>query len=282
MPSLFETIVRTFICDEVILPWPANADLSRPKELATAILSTVWCLVKLLYWRVFMLGIVFRVTGRKERLAFGRFLVCFAVIGIGLVVFSLYACLLPLRLARWRQSNSNEEIWWILFHVTLGHIVLLNLVVHFMGGVWRDPGTVPQPLAVEIPRTMCTHCQLPRPLRAHHCSVCERCVLRMDHHCPWLNNCVGLRTHRHFYFFLAYLWIGIVYLCLAAWGDYMQHTRDVCNAVGDLHVFAPQNVSNTVAFWPALRIVVVVYLVIVSTCYWQETSRQTYTILHTA
>lgn len=37
----------------------------------------------------------------------------------------------------------------------------------------------------------CRKCWAPKPERAHHCSFCKRCVLKMDHHCPWLaNNCV--------------------------------------------------------------------------------------------
>jgi palmitoyltransferase len=30
----------------------------------------------------------------------------------------------------------------------------------------------------------CRKCDGPKPERAHHCSVCKRCVLLMDHHCP--------------------------------------------------------------------------------------------------
>lgn len=30
-----------------------------------------------------------------------------------------------------------------------------------------------------------------KPARAHHCRVCKRCVLMMDHHCPWVNQCVS-------------------------------------------------------------------------------------------
>ncbi|XP_035458260.2 palmitoyltransferase ZDHHC20-B isoform X2 [Spodoptera frugiperda] len=50
----------------------------------------------------------------------------------------------------------------------------------------------------------CNRCVLIKPDRAHHCSICARCVLKMDHHCPWVNNCVCFFNYKFFMLFLGY------------------------------------------------------------------------------
>uniref|UniRef100_A0A2P2K8J5 S-acyltransferase n=2 Tax=Rhizophora mucronata TaxID=61149 RepID=A0A2P2K8J5_RHIMU len=57
----------------------------------------------------------------------------------------------------------------------------------------------------------CQKCSHLKPPRAHHCRICKRCVLRMDHHCIWINNCVGHANYKVFFVFVVYAVIACIY-----------------------------------------------------------------------
>mmetsp|Transcript_1891 Transcript_1891/g.4175 ORF Transcript_1891/g.4175 Transcript_1891/m.4175 type:complete len:296 (-) Transcript_1891:1137-2024(-) len=68
----------------------------------------------------------------------------------------------------------------------------------------------------------CRTCHIIRPPRATHCSECDMCVERFDHHCPWLSNCIGAKNYVYFCIFLysstaltaTVLISCILYICL--------------------------------------------------------------------
>merc|ERR1719272_1735996 len=53
-------------------------------------------------------------------------------------------------------------------------------------------------------RRHCKWCGKYKPDRCHHCRVCRTCILKMDHYCPWIRNCVGFRNYKFFFLLITY------------------------------------------------------------------------------
>jgi len=74
--------------------------------------------------------------------------------------------------------------------------------------------------------TICARCESYRPPRAHHCRVCQRCIRRMDHHCPWINNCVGEWNQKYFLQFLFYVGLLSTYAVVLVIISWLQECND--------------------------------------------------------
>ena len=119
------------------------------------------------------------------------------------------------------------------------NIIFALAMISFLRAVFTDPGYIPDSWSVhpddlesgERTRLMpavlqtqekkhdgtvriCRKSKPPmyKPDRAHYCRVMQRCVLKMDHFCPWLNNCIGFYNHKFFVLFVAYMALITVFM----------------------------------------------------------------------
>ena len=142
---------------------------------------------------------LFAITGRKFYYIFFAFtIITIPYIGLLFILIK----------ARENISITYQIIISSFFYI----IELCNMIL----GCFTDPGILPRqgkdffyqtnrPLSRRVINghyllmSYCYSCSLFRPPRSSHCSVCDNCVERFDHHCLWLGTCIGKRNYRYFY-----------------------------------------------------------------------------------
>ncbi|KAH8332480.1 hypothetical protein KR074_003833 [Drosophila pseudoananassae] len=134
----------------------------------------------------------------------------FFVVGVAALTTSVVSIAYWIGLPFWWAKSQLMTVFLLI----VGNWLLLNVVFHYIMAVITPAGYPPEGVSLVEAVSMCGKCISPKPPRTHHCSVCNRCILKMDHHCPWLNNCVGYANHRYFFLYMMYTTMGCLFLIL--------------------------------------------------------------------
>ncbi|XP_070508799.1 palmitoyltransferase Hip14 [Chironomus tepperi] len=164
------------------------------------------------------------------------------------------------------------KIWfyitWLVYFTPIVPALTTFLFLMSSGGLWYfflkswrgDPGVIRPTMEqrfrtiIELserggsgfePSAFCSACLVRRPVRSKHCSVCDRCVARLDHHCPWVGNCIGAKNHIHFIGFLLML---IIMCSWMMYGGFIYYSSN-CGIIYEDGLWAALLIVNSCTPW---------------------------------
>lgn len=176
----------------------------------------------------------------------------------------------------WPANEGESHLLLNLVFVTF-----FSLTTYFYIACMRyDPGFVPKMNGIAEQKAVidellqqwkfdehnfCVTCMIRTPLRSKHCRRCQRCVAKHDHHCPWVYNCVGINNHRHFFFYLISLTLGILsydWLLYYYFSSISPSASESCNILSaDLcKIINSDSYTTFLAIWISLQLVWVTML----------------------
>ncbi|CAD5214364.1 unnamed protein product [Bursaphelenchus okinawaensis] len=113
-----------------------------------------------------------------------------------------------------------------------------------------------------IERQFCNICQIRVGEGTKHCKSCNKCIPGFDHHCQFLNNCVGELNYREFVIFIFSIFVcSTIGMCICIYGMFL-YFDDSFNHVDEVpQNFDPSYLIVRKQVWFVMCIVVVVFLV---------------------
>lgn len=82
--------------------------------------------------------------------------------------------------------------------------------------------------------SICLKCQLVRPDRCYHCDKCARCILRRDHHCPWIQVCIGFSNLKYYILFLFYVQVYVTFILVTISYSTFKHSDSITDSSNQL------------------------------------------------
>ena len=114
--------------------------------------------------------------------------------------------LVPFAFLLFYTSSAIQEEDRFIVNVLVWPLVFMSLLWYYRTS-YTQPVEIPQPNTIPDDQ-YCEKWNLWKPMRARHWRIWERCVTKMDHHCPWTANWIGYHNLKFFFLFKVYAWLA--------------------------------------------------------------------------
>lgn len=116
-------------------------------------------------------------------------------------------------------SSMNSPTIGSIIMLLVWYVLSIVWIINYFKLSWLDAGSIQAELKTKSRRAIafynenvtridilpkCDKCGCPKSSRTHHCSVCNRCYCRFDHHCPVVGNCIAYNNIKNFVLFFFY------------------------------------------------------------------------------
>ncbi|CAN0889435.1 Probable protein S-acyltransferase 12 [Linum grandiflorum] len=251
-----------------ILAPPINWNRLFPKRTRPPPQQLVPIIIPLSLRRRFRLGMeinAFKFCSGLRVLGYFMIVLVAAIIGV-----SYYAVIVVVWGPQLLRGGARSAL--ALLVVVPFHSLLAMLIWSYLRVVIQDPGSVPENWRARLSEESleasdatvsadsisgegsdrrvgyCNRCRNGKPPRCHHCSVYteavfihvfsgQRCVLKMDHHCVWVVNCIGAGNYKFFLLFLLYTFLETTlatFALLPSFIKFFDHSKNFSSSPADL------------------------------------------------
>ena len=141
--------------------------------------------------------------------------------------FLLYFFVLPKL-----NQNFYYQIFWLL---------MVSLFVSFYIINKSDPGFIePKDNLTWLEMVennmnindYCPYCRIKKTKRIKHCHICKKCIKGFDHHCNWIDNCVGENNKKRFLIFVGITLLNLMFNLFVGFMD-LKSRKGLKNNIND-------------------------------------------------
>ena len=136
-------------------------------------------------------------------------------------------------------------------------LLFILSLVSYIRTTFTHPGYIPRnwkhPRAFDLHHTQqhnyCRKCLTYQVSRSFHCPSCSKCILRMDHHCIWVNNCIGAGNHKYYILTMIYTWLISLITLISG----------IVGLISVLQDLGGVNFHGAASLWLAVKLCVIIF-----------------------